>query len=142
MDLSYYRTVAANLILDTFPEEWESEETGKVIHCGEVIDPKAALNPRHDQVTSKIKHLEILQEEIECYCEKMDADELTIHVRKHCGTLHKDLKEILRQEYLPMLASRIDWAVADRFDRAGFLVCYNKQTDRLQVKVGESAIEL
>lgn len=138
LNQKYYQEVAERLIMEEFPEEWEVAPQ----FCGTVIDPKAVFGHWLEPIPAKIKHLEILQDEISMYYKVMAPAVLTLHVRKHYGTLYKDLKEILRQEYLPGLASRIDWSVADRFDRAGFTVCYDKQTDRLQVKVGESAIEL
>lgn len=142
MSLNHYQEAAARMILNNLPDEWQEEPVQVPHFCGEIIDPKAAFNPRHDPVTSKIKHLRLLQDEIATFPSTMAPQVLTLHVRKHYGTLYKDLKEILRQEYLPMLASRIDWSVGDRLTMAGFTVCYNKQTDLLQIKVGESAIEL
>lgn len=128
--------------LNSLPVEFSDEPVLGPIFCGTVADPKAVFDLSHDLVTAKIKHLDILKDEMLTYSKVMAPPVLTMHVRKHYGKLYKELKEILRQEYLPMLSSQIDWAVADRLDAAGFLVCYNKDSDKLQIKVGESAIEL
>ena len=142
MDLNYYQAVAETLILDSFPEEWEPVKDVAPQFCGTVVDPKAVFGQILDKVSNKIRHLRLLRDEIATFPSNMAPQALTLYVRKHYGSLYKELKEMLRQEYHPMLTSRIDWSVADRFDKEGFTVCYDKRTDLLQVKVGDSAIEL
>lgn len=135
-----HHILATQRVLASRPVLWD--EPVQTVFCGTIIDSKASFEMEFDVVSQKIRHLTLLQDEMKLYPKVMSPAVLTLHVKKHYGKLYRELKEVLRQEYLPMLASRIDWSVGDRLDDAGFFVCYNKVTDKLQVKVGESAIEL